>query len=233
MTIKKAIFPLGLLASVTAAQAATMIDTVGDVAVGVFPHLDISSVEVSNTATILSFKINLDGDPVTTDWGKYLVGISTVVGGDTASNGWNRPISMSDGMEHWIGSWVDGGNGAELYDYTGAWVLNSATYAANPANIAISKDAGSVSLSLDLAALGLSVNDTILFDVYTTGGGGSDGAVDSLAAAGASIANWGDSFNTDPNSGGTNPALSYTVIPETSAALLGTIGLFGLLRRRR
>ncbi|MGA0846924.1 MAG: hypothetical protein ACO3RV_10300, partial [Luteolibacter sp.] len=34
------------------------------------------------------------------------------------------------------------------------------------------------------------------FDVYTSGGGGGDGAVDALSASDTSISNWGDSFTT-------------------------------------
>src|SRR5436190_9591068 len=57
--------------------------------------LDISSVEVNNSATLLSFKINLTGNPSTTDWGKYMISLNTTSGGDSAGNGWGRPINMS------------------------------------------------------------------------------------------------------------------------------------------
>src|SRR5712672_2828656 len=60
--------------------------------------LDISSVEVTNTPTDVIFKINLTGDPVATDWGKYMIGIDSVGGGDTTGDGWARPVSMSSGM---------------------------------------------------------------------------------------------------------------------------------------
>ena len=36
--------------------------------------LDISSVEVNHTASALTFKISLMGDPVATTWGEYLIG---------------------------------------------------------------------------------------------------------------------------------------------------------------
>ena len=57
--------------------------------------LDISSVEVNNTLTDLIFKINLAGNPVATDWGKYMIGLDTTAGGDSAGNGWGRPINRS------------------------------------------------------------------------------------------------------------------------------------------
>lgn len=210
--------------------ATTFSDSTGDVAVpgNPYPHLDITSVDVTNDNTSLTFKINLNGDPVSTDWGKYMIGISTAVGGDTAGNGWGRPISMQDGMEHWIGSWVDGGNGAQLWDYTGSWSQDSATPPPNPANLSISKDSTSVTISLDFASIGLSLNDSFSFDVYSSGGGGSDGAVDALSAPTPSISNWGDSYQT--------PSLNvptYTLIPEPTSAALGLIGSLLLLRRRR
>jgi hypothetical protein len=220
-----------LVASVSALPAATTFsDATGEVAVpgNPFPHLDISSVNVSNDSTTLSFKINLSGDPVTTDWGKYMIGISTAAGGDTAGNGWGRPISMQDGMEHWIGSWVDGGNGAQLWDYTGSWSQDSGTPPPNPANLSISKDSSSVTISLDFASLGLSINDSFTFDVYSSGGGGGDGAVDALSAPTSSISNWGDSYQT--------PSLNvptYTLVPEPTSAALGLLGSLLLLRRRK
>lgn len=218
----------GLTATSTAAT--TFTDATGDVAVpgNPFPHIDITSVDVSNTSSTLTFQIFVNGNPVSTDWGKYMVGISTASGGDTASNCWGRPISLQDGMEHWIGSWVDGGNGAELWDYSGSWSQDSATTGANPANLSISKNSNSVTLTLDFASLGLSLSDSFTFDVYSSGGGGGDGAVDSLALGTSSITNWGDSYKTSSSN-----ALSYTLIPEPSTALLGAIGTLALLRRRK
>src|SRR4051812_25595572 len=102
-----------LFANASSAMGALYSDTTGDVIVpgSPFPHLDIASVNVSNTATDLIFKINLGGDPVATDWGKYLVGIDSTAGGDPVGNGWGRPIGMSTGMDFWLGCWVDSGNG--------------------------------------------------------------------------------------------------------------------------
>jgi uncharacterized protein (TIGR03382 family) len=229
MKLRNLIVTLGLIASGNV-FGTTYLDTIGEVAVpgNPFPHLDISSVQVTNTATVLSFKIVLNGDPVATDWGKYMIGFDLGAAGDTASNGWGRPISMEGGMEHWIGAWVDGGNGAELRSYSGAWALNSATYLPNPGNLAISKDASSVTISLDLVSLGLSVGNTFQFDVYSSGGGNADGAVDSLSLGTPSIADWGNTYQT-----ATANSLSYTVIPEPASAVLGLAGMAVLLRRRR
>jgi len=103
-----------------AAQAVTYTDATGENFTGAGGGiLDISSVEVTDTLTDLIFKINVTGDPVAADWGKYMIGINSTAGGDTTGNGWGRPISISDGMDYWVGSWVDGANVAQLFKYTG------------------------------------------------------------------------------------------------------------------
>ncbi len=211
----------------------TITDTVGDVVVpgSPFPHLDISSVAVSNTATDLIFKINLDGDPVATDWGKYMVGIDSVAGGDTAGNGWGRPISMSSGMDYWLGAWVDGGNGMEVRNWNGAaWDLYAATYNPIPPLAVPTKDSSSVSLTVPLSYLGLGVGDIFLFDVYSSGGGGGDSAVDALGNPNPSILDWPGPYDTG------NMIRTYLVVPEpASLALVSLAGLalLGALRRQK
>ena len=44
-------------------------------------------LEITDDGTDIMFKISLTGDPVATDWGKYLVAIDSVPGGDSAGNG--------------------------------------------------------------------------------------------------------------------------------------------------
>jgi hypothetical protein len=62
--------------------------------------LDIVSVEVTNTATDITFKLTLNGDTSSpNDWGKYMIGIDTVPGGDPAGDGWARPIGMTTGSD--------------------------------------------------------------------------------------------------------------------------------------
>jgi hypothetical protein len=211
-------------------------DPTGDVFTGAGGGiLDIVSVEVANTPTDLSFTFTLAGDVIATDWGKYMVGIDTGPGGDTAGNGWGRPISMSPaGMEYWIGTWVDSGNGAELRSWNGAsWQLDEATYNAPPNNdITMSKTTSTAKVTVPLANLGLSIGDSFNFDAYSSGGGGGDSAVDALSSSVPAIADWGGPFNSPGDSG----LRTYTVVPEP--VTMGLIGLGALViglgcRRRR
>jgi hypothetical protein len=217
-----------LVGSALPTQALSFSDAIGETINGGI--LDITSVEVNNTATALTFKINLAGDPVATDWGKYMIGIDSAPGGDTAGNGWARPIRMSSGMDYFVGSWVDFGNGAEIRNWTGStWNLQSATYNPNPDALAISKDTSSVTLTFNFAGLGLSTGSSFLFDVYTSGGGGSDSAIDALANPVQSVANWSDPYDSAQN------VYSYTItqVPEPAAGVLFGMGGLLLLRRVR
>lgn len=204
-----------------------------------FTHLDIASVEVSNNATDLSFAVTLVGDIIATDWGKYMIGINTnSATGDTAGNGWARPITMSpDGMDYWIGTWVDSGDGAEIYTWDAggpAWNLTEATYNGPPDDeISIAKTQFSATVTVPLSDLGLGVGDMFWFDVYSSGGGGGDSAVDALSSSVPSITTWSGPFNSPGDSG----LRKYTVVPEPSSIItLGLVALaagLGYVRRWR
>lgn len=190
-------------------------------------HLDIVSVEVMNDATDISFTINLAADPIATDWGKYLVAIDSVpAAGDVAGNGWGRPISMPSGMDYWIGSWVDFGDGAEVYSWDGAvWNTDHATYAPPSDILFPAKTTSSVTLTTSLASLGLGINDTFIFDVFSSGGGGGDSANDALSDPNQSIADWGNAYSS-------SSVLGYTVVPEPATFSMILIGLGAMIGRR-
>lgn len=223
------------LLSIAPAKAVVYNDAVGDEAFAPLPHLDIVSVEVMNDANDIMFTINLSGDPIATDWGKYLIALDSVAGGDTAGNGWGRPISMSSGMDYFIGSWVDWDDGAEIYSWDGAqWNLDEGLYGPSgvPVNLQYpAKTTSSVTLSTTLASLGLGTGDTFVFDVWTTGGGGTDSAIDALSDPSTTIANWDDPYNSTSE-------LSYTVAvpvpePATLSLFLISFGAMGYWRFRR
>lgn len=223
-----AVSALALVAG--SANAATFSDSAGDEFTGAGGGiLDILSMDVTNDLTSISFTFTLAGDVQATDWGKYMVIIDSVAGGDTAGNGWGRPISMASGAETWLGGWVDSGNGLENRGWDGAaWQLNGATYNGT-SGLTASKTANTVTLSVLLADVGLTPGQTITFDGFSSGGGGGDTAIDSAANPDFTVFGWGDAYVA----GGSNPVLTYTLVPTPGfAGLVGAAGLVGLRRRR-
>ena len=227
------------LVAVTQAKADVYTDAVGDISPSIFSGngvLDITGMEVTNTATDLVFKLSVNGNVATTDWGKFMVGIGRVGGsGTTSGNGWGRPINMSTpsgGMTNWLGGWTDSGGGAESYVYGGSsWSLVGATWAGSlPGSFSISAGSiSSVTWTISMASMGLSVGDTFYFDAYTSGGGGGDGAIDALANPNVTVSGWTDSYTSSQGSG----LYSYTVVPAPGAlALLGLAGAAGSRRRK-
>ncbi len=210
-------------------------DSTGDIDPGIATGngtLDILSMEVSHTELNILLSLTVNGNVGTTDWGKFMIGIATGGSGTTAGNGWGRPINLDSpigGMDFWIGSWVDGGSGAQLWSYnsgTTSWDGPGAL-----ANFGFTAGAQSVlNYTVSRAALGLTGNDAFYFEVYSSGGGVGDSAIDALSNPNVSVTDWGQAYTSDMSSG-----LSLYSIPEPSAvALLGIGALMALsLRRRR
>ncbi|HSV28387.1 MAG TPA: hypothetical protein VLL76_02480, partial [Candidatus Omnitrophota bacterium] len=177
-----------ILSPFARAQSTNILDASGDVFTtaggGI---LDITSVEVANNAFDLVFTIHLAGNPVAADWGKYMIAFDTVPGGDPTGNGWARPISMSSGMDYWVGAWVDGGNGGQVWTHSVAW--------SQTGSASVTKTTSNVTVAFPFAALGLSPGDTFEFDVYTSGGGG-DGAIDALSNPSQTVAIWGGPYDS-------------------------------------
>jgi hypothetical protein len=219
----------------SAFAAQTYTDAIGETINSASGTIDFVGAEVSNTATDLVISLKVNGNVGTTDWGKFMIGIATTkTDGTTSGNGWNRPINLSapsgKGMDFWTGAWVDGGGGSELHKYTsgtptGSW---SNIGSSNQQIGTYATDKSLLTYTYSLATLGVTVGDTIYFDAYSSGGGGTDGAIDALANSAQSISDWGNSYT----SSGSN-LNSYTLVPEPSTGMLMGLGVAGLLVVRR
>ena len=183
------------------AQPLDFDDAIGDIGSGISTGggtLDIVGMEVSDTVDDVIFRLTVNGNITTTDWGKFMIGIANQkTAGSTTSNGWGRPIRLNagggNGMTHWIGSWLDGGGGSQLFTYNGAsWD--------GPASLAgFSFAAGtqsSITYTVSKASLGVATGDTIQFDAYSSGGGNSDSAIDALANPNISVTSWGQTYTS-------------------------------------
>ncbi|MBA4291748.1 hypothetical protein C0431_02150 [bacterium] len=214
-----------------ASQAVIFTDPTGDVNVpgSPWPHLDITSVEVTNTDTSISFKYTVNGDLVATNWGKHLVVIRRAGAVDntgyTLPDAWNRRASLSGGGNAFIGSWVDAPSNNQQN-----WTFDGTTW--NQINTVSNNIQGPnmVTLTASLADLGITLGETITFDVFTTGGGGSPGnpgdtAVDSLT--GASPTAWDQDI--------TLQGLTYNVeaVPEPATMVVLGVAAAAALRRRK
>ncbi len=194
-----------LLSGLTAALAETSYpDGTGEVAVGTYPHLDIASVVVSTVAPTsqIRFRINTEGDPTSPNWGVYMIGVKSGDGGAVSGVGGSaRPIHFPSGMTHWI---IAGSSGGQVWTYVTSWVPGG--------TVTQSRDAAakSVTLTITYATLALSPGETFTFDVYTSGTGGGDGAVDVLSVPVTSISGWGDAFSSTAPLSFVMPASSDT-----------------------
>ena len=215
------------------ASAEIYTDSSGDIDAGISSGngtLDILSMEVTHNATDLMFSLTLNGNVSTTDWGNFMIGIATGGTGTTTGNGWNRPINLDSpigGMDFWIGSWVNSGGGSQLWSYNGAsWDGPAAlgSYTITPGVQSV------LDFMVPLATLGLSDGDTFYFDAYSTGGGGSDSAVDALSNPSVSITSWSQTYTSSESGGGLS---AYTIPEPATLSLLGLGALSALVLRRR
>lgn len=233
---------VGLLA--LSAQAATYNDSTNDIDAGISSGggtLDIVSMEVTHNATDLMFSLTLNGNITTTDWGNFMIGIATGGSGTTTGNGWVRPINLdspSGGMDYWIGSWVSlpGPGGSQFWSYDGSSWSNTGALSVVGGSYTMTPGVQSVlAYTVPLSTLGVGNGDTFYFDAYTSGGGGTDSAVDALSNPNVSITSWSQAYTSSTNGGGLS---SYTLsaIPEPATMSLiglGVLGGLGFRRRRR
>jgi len=164
-------------------------------------------------------------------YGKYQVGLETVPGaGSTAVSNPYNPIGISTGMNYWIDSWTDQGGGGtdanpdtgdnQVFGYSGgAWSQTAGNGLAgdvptNPSQYTQTQlTQTSITLSIPLAALGLSVGNQFNFDVWSTFGTGQ-GAVDALdsgaAATSASSSTYINPYTPTPYDAATAPGSTYS-----------------------
>lgn len=222
---------IGAMLLACSAQADIITDSSGDIDPGIANGngtLDILGMEVMNNASDLLFTLTVNGNISTTDWGKFMIGIASgKSAGTTTGNGWGRPINLSSpsgGMDFFVGSWVDSGGGAQLWNYSAStWngpnALSSFSFTAGATS--------TIEFGLSLATLGLSVGDTIYFDAYASGGGGTDSAVDALSNPNVAITSWGQDYTSSQGGGGLS---SYTIVPEPSTIALMGLGILAACR---
>ena len=224
---------LAVLLAVSA-RADTYTDSTADIDPGISTGggtLDIVSMEVTHNATDLMFTLTVNGNISTTDWGKFMIGLATGGTGTTSSDGWGRPIYLNSpggGMDYWIGAWVDSGGGAQTWSYSGAaWTGPTAagSYVMTPGA------QSTLDITVSLASLGLANGDTFYFDAYSSGGGGTDSAIDALSNPNISITGWSEVYTSSTANG----LYSYTIPEPATMSLigLGALAAFGFRRRRR
>jgi len=218
-----------IAACASTAQATTYNDSVNDVNVqgNYWGFLDIVKTEVTNDATDLSFKITVNGDTSGGDWGKYIILINDRPGGDTDNpqgnpSAWDRKWTMAAGADHFIGSWLDWGGGAQQFDYDGtaAWSAQ-----ANPTLTNTPGAQSMIEIKTSLASLGLSPTKVMCFDIGVTGGNQGDGAIEALGNPAVNTNDWGIHSFTSGNQ-------CYTVVPEPLTLGFLAFGAATALRRR-
>jgi hypothetical protein len=256
-TVAVAIFALGSVVFGAEGATSPYTDAIGDIDPNISTAggtLDITGMEVSNTATDINFKLTVNGNVSTTDWGKFMIGIGSYNAplGEITGNGWGRPINLqytpdgfptAGGMDYWIGSWVDGGGGAQLWTYVGgtsgggtggAWSgpgsVGSFTFTAGATS--------EINYTLSLASLGLALGDQFTFDAYSSGGGDGDSAIDALANPNVAVTTWAGPYTSKPITFGGGGLNSYTVaVPEpTTGVMLGLASIAitaQIVRRQR
>ena len=87
------------------AQARVYSDASSDLFDNGFANLDITSVEVTNDASNITFTVTTRGYA---DWTKYLIGIRTAAASSssTTGNAWSRPATYAEGINFQIAASV-------------------------------------------------------------------------------------------------------------------------------
>ena len=200
-------FTFALTAAHLGAQVTTFNDATNDIAPGIATAggtLDIVKMETVDDETDVIFTMTVNGNftAPNSDWGNFMIGIANgKTPGSTTGNGWNRPINLNagggNGMTHWIGSW---NGGSQLWTYqVGGGSGTGSNWSGPAALVNYLRSAGAQStvvFSVSKESLGVTNGDTIIFDAYSSGGGGTDSAIDALANTNVTVTNWSGAYTS-------------------------------------
>ncbi|MDA0803567.1 MAG: hypothetical protein O2819_07430 [Planctomycetota bacterium] len=200
----------------------TFIDSQNDLFDNGLSNLDITQVSVTQQMTagglvLIDMAITTRG---MSDWTKYMVFLDFFGNGGAPNNPWGRPISFgSQGIDSFIGGWIDGSGGNEVWGVgAGGWALQGST----PFFVDWANNTVHYQTAIDIAFAGVVIG----MDVATSGGRSGDAGVDHLSRSDMAMGGWGQSSES-------GQFVQFTIIPAPGAiALFGLVGLSGSRRRR-
>ena len=130
-------------------------------------------------------------------------------------------------MNHWIGTWVDSGGGSQFFTYNDGTLLWDGPAALT--SFSFTGGATSeINMGVSLASMNLIPGDVIYFDAYSSGGGGGDSAIDSLANPNVAVTDWAGPYTSYATAAGGPGLNSYTVaVPEPGTMALGAAATLG------
>jgi hypothetical protein len=240
--MKKLVLLVALLAWVMPANAEVIATDSNDNNFG-FPHLDLLQLEADSDGTDLVLTLTVAGDVLDPDWGKFLFsidtdgvngsgGMSQIPDGDPPTNDanpWLRNIAISNQdhlAEFFIGSWVDGGGGAQLWSFDGAaWATSG-----GPALAIANGTPSTLTYTMPLSDLGVGLGDTIWLEAFSSGGGSFDTAIDTVNDPSE---DWNPPAGEWSAEAWVQNSTPYTIVPEPVSLALLAIGGLALIRRRR
>jgi PEP-CTERM motif len=166
-SVASAIVALAL--AVLPADAATYIGPGTSLGASLGDGAGISSVNVGNTASTISFTINSSAPQAAYIF--YGIELQIVGQAGNGYTGFSNPFGPAIGISSGENALVDTyGNGATPYLYSGGWVAGtSVSYTAGGTGATFS------SITVPLSSLGLSVGNSFYFDVVSTYAASSDG----------------------------------------------------------
>jgi hypothetical protein len=243
MKIASALIAVSFALTLAAFPAGATLYTGPGTSIGTSPAdgAGISSVNVENTASTISFTINSSAPQA--DYIFYAIELQIVGQAGNGYTGFSNPFGPAIGISSGENAVIDTyGNGATPYLYSGGWVAGSSvSYTAGGTGNTYS------SITVPLSSLGLSVGNSFYFDVVSTYTAASDGgpqaaygALDSTGYPAENNSSFvpydNDTYYdsaTDATSTFNTGASLYEVatVPEPTIWSLLGLGIFGMAGR--